>query len=223
MKLFHTCIFNPVWWTNKWSLMTTPSAQRKQKTVSWLQRRSGVLFPVYQGRVLIGQKLFVPKPAGDTWERLWGWYCSIAQFEGGKLPGLTGGRCSVCVGVLDKRPSCYLFVKGYTGLAGEAKATTICVFHTLLLSGTRRELCVVLGVSGEHALSLSDWLISTHTGSMMKDALSEEVGKPQDMFSSLWYEYHCFCKFMNKPLLIYHTFDLCFLRTFLIHLTNTMI
>lgn len=31
----------------------------------------------------------------------------------------------------DKRPPCYLCVKGHIGLAEEAKATTICVFHTL--------------------------------------------------------------------------------------------
>lgn len=34
----------------------------------------------------------------------------------------------------DKRPPCYLCVKGHTGLAEEAKATTICVFHTLWCS-----------------------------------------------------------------------------------------
>lgn len=67
-------------------------------------------------------------------------YCPIRQLGGRKSSvwAATAGCfwvpavVEVCGGCGDKRRPSYLCIKGYTGLAEEAKATTICVFQTWL-------------------------------------------------------------------------------------------
>lgn len=93
-----------------------------------------------------------------------------------ELPGLavlwTGGRgCPE-----DKRPPCYLCVKGYEGLTEEAKATAICVFHT-------RWCCYLNQGVNAHRYPMVHSVVDD--GNIMKDALSEKVQKSPDMLSHL--------------------------------------
>lgn len=98
-----------------------------------------------------------------------------------ELPGLVVfGRGWGAGGSGDKRPPCYLCVKGHIGLAEEAKATTICVFRTLWCSYLDLAECTHTCARTSHRS-----LISVHAGRMMKDALSEKAGKPPHMFPFL--------------------------------------
>lgn len=97
-------------------------------------------FPVCQGHVLIRKDLIIPKqkPAGDTKGRSLCWLL-ILFYQTARREEVVCLSCQALLffgrrGPGDKRPPCYLCVKGHIGLAEEAKATTICVFHTLWCS-----------------------------------------------------------------------------------------
>lgn len=117
------------------------------------------------------------------------WYCSITQLEGRKFsvraarPGWrrrgAGGWCT-----LDKRPTRYLCIKGHTGLAEEAKATTMCVFHTLrlLLSRPKRAKG-----PGEHTHAQTHSYLRTQ---------------------AVWWEMHCQKK-LESPQICLPSCDMC--------------
>lgn len=93
-----------------------------------------------QGAVLIRKDLIIAKQRldGDTEREAVALGVDIDLSDSSKrgsplseLPCQAGpGHFWEAGGPGDKRPHCYLCVKGHTGLAKEAKATTICVSRT---------------------------------------------------------------------------------------------
>lgn len=86
-------------------------------------------FPVCQRTILIKKDLIIPKQklSGITKRALAiDIVLSDSSKGGSPLSELPGLAVFWAVGPGDKRPPCYLCVKGHTGLAEEAKATTIC-------------------------------------------------------------------------------------------------
>lgn len=127
------------------------------------------------------------------------WYCSIRQLEGRKS-SVWAARpdCFGRGGTRDKRPPCYLCVKGHTGLAEEAKATTICVFHTLCCSYLDQwELGWVNTHIHTDITSLTH--ICAHEQFDERCIVRRSWKTPRYVFLLMIcaYEYHCFCNTHN--------------------------
>lgn len=153
------------------------------------------------------------------------WYCSIRQLEGRKSsvwaarPGFFFFFYGRGGGPGDKRLPCYLCIKGHIGLAEEAKATTICVFHTLWCSylDNRQPGWVNTHM---HAGITSLTHICARRLRDERCIVRRSWKAPRSVFLLVMCvsEYHCYCNAHNLCpryssewiALIYQRFDLCF-------------